>query len=81
MTSHHRFSVSDCGLFLNSKWSHIGAFPVGVTYCEYCGKGVTEVKCPYCYHDGGIVEAAQDRKFCLKKDSDGVYYLDHAHAY
>ncbi len=27
--NHNRFSVYDCGLFLNSKWPHLGASPDG----------------------------------------------------
>ena len=78
---HDNFQVSDSGLVINPEWPHIGASPDGVVECTCCGKGVLEIKCPYCHRDSSIVTAArEDPKFCLK-EVDGVLSLDKAHSY
>ena len=66
MSSHHRFSVSDCGCFLNSKWPHIGASLDGVTNRECCGKEVVEIRCPY-YHLGDGIICSKGQNNLLKK--------------
>jgi len=77
---HTNFSVKDSGLIINPKWPFIGATPDGSVSCTCCGKGVMEIKCPYCHHGESIADAAEDKNFCLEKDSNGLY-LKHAHAY
>ena len=79
--SHVNFSVEDVGLMLNPKWPYIGASPDGMVNCDCCGKGVLERKCPYCHKNEGIIEASNDKKFCVSQREDGSYYLDHGHAY
>jgi len=50
--------------------------------CQCHGKGVLEVKCPYCHRDDTIEYAVRkDAKFCLQKHDDGSMHLDHGHAY
>lgn len=79
---HDNFSVKDSGLVLNAKWSHIGASPDGIVNCKCCNNGVVEIKCPYCHRNDNIHEAVtQDKKFCLKPNSDGTLILDRTHAY
>ncbi len=36
--NHNKFSVYDCGLFLNSKWPHLGASPDGKVSCQCCSE-------------------------------------------
>ena len=55
------------------------ASPDGIVNCKCCGRGVLEIKCPYC-EDIEYV-AAQDKTFCLKPSSNGSLYLHKAHAY
>ena len=43
-----RFSIGDSGLVLNPKWPHLGASPDGIVQCECCGRGMIEIKCPFC---------------------------------
>ena len=78
---HHDLSVTDSGLVINPQWPFIGASPDGVINCTCCGKGVIEIKCPYC-HRGTDVQAAavMDSNFCLK-NVDGHLQLDHTHTY
>ena len=79
--SHSNFSVCDVGLIINPKWPYLGATPDGKVSCTCCGKGIVEIKCPYCHKESTIDNATQDKNFCLKKDSSGKIYLDHSHAY
>jgi len=66
---HDNFQVLDSGPVLNPEWPFIGASPDGVICC---GKGVLEIKCPYCHKDSTIVAAARDDpKFCLE-EVDGI---------
>ncbi len=79
--NHPRFSMMDSGLTINPKWSYIGASPDSVVNCDCCGQGVMEIKCPYCHRNDGIAESSEDKRFFLKRNSDGACYLDHTHAY
>ena len=46
------------------------------------GKGVLEVKCPYCAQKRGFQELVESNdKFCLVKDNDGNMMLDRIHSY
>ena len=49
---------------------------------ECCGKGLSEIKCPYKYKDAILVTAVADSSFCLKFDDSGIYMrLDTVHPY
>ena len=79
---HFDFQVVNSGFVINPAWPYIGATPDGIVSCTCCGRGVLEIKCPYC-HKGEDIEyaAAQDKKFCLRPSSDGPLHLHKAHAY
>lgn len=80
-TQHQNFTVEDNGLFINPKWPYIGASPDGTVYCQCCGKGALEIKCPYCHRGEAINSAAaSDKKFCLK-EINGKLHLDMDHMY
>ena len=82
MMGHHGFVVSNSGLSINPKWPHLGTSPDGMISCHCCGKGVVEIKCPYCYRNDDIDTVTIDSKqFCLCKHSNGNSYLDKGHAY
>ena len=79
---HLNLSVADSGLHINENWPFLGASPDGLVFCECCGKGLCEIKCPYKYKDAMLVAAAADSSFCLKYDDNGVdLCLDTVHAY
>lgn len=74
--------VADGGLHISEYWPFLGASPYGLVFCECCGKGLCEIKCPYMYKDVMLVTAAADSRFCLKYDDNGIYlYLDTVHPY
>ena len=73
--SHSNFSVCDVGLVINPKWPYLGATPDGKVSCTCCGKGIIEIKCPYCHKESTIDNATQDKNFCLKKDSSGNIWI------
>ena len=77
---HLNFSLKDSGLVINPQWSFIGATPDGLVYCDCCGHGVTEIKCPYCHRSESISDSMEDKKFCLKNENAEVH-LDKRHAY
>jgi len=79
--SHSNLQMADSGLVISTNWAFIGAFPYGIVSCDCHGKGVVEIKCPYCYKGSSVVAAAQeDPKFCLK-EIDGCLCLDITHSY
>ncbi len=52
----------------NSNYS----FSIELVACKCCGKGVLEIKCPYCIHNEDITSIVGDKEgFCLSKDSEG----------
>ena len=79
---HLNLSVADSGLHIKQNWPFLGASPDGLVFCECCGKGLCEAKCPYKCKDAMLVAAAVDSIFCLKYDDNGVdLCLDTVHAY
>lgn len=79
---HVNLSVSECGLHINESWPFIGASPDGLVFCECCGKGICEIKCPHKHRNETIAEAMSDSKFCLKLDeSTGNTQLHKKHQY
>jgi len=76
--SHADMSVVEGGLVINPEWPHLGASPDGIVQCTCCGKGVLEIKCPYCKHDQHIEVTAAS---CLTKAADGSLQQDRSHAY
>ena len=78
---HDDFSVADSGLVLNPDWPFLGASPDGTVSCACCGKGVLEIKCPYCHRFDEVDKVATEKQSCLVMGSDGNLHLDHSHAY
>ena len=79
MSSIHRdFKIGDTGFFIDSENPYLGASPDGIVKCSCCGKGVIEVKCPYCKRNG-LPEDDEDT-FCLDFH-DGVRSLKRSHSY
>ena len=46
--------------------AHLGARPDGLVQCEYCGKGVIELKCPYQCKNLSFRDASTRSSFCLE---------------
>ena len=44
-------SIRETGLFIDCERPYLGASPDGIVICKCCGKGVVEVKCPFCIRD------------------------------
>ena len=75
-SKHRNLRVQDSGLVINPLWPFIGATPDGILSCTCCGRGMLEIKCPYCHRGEDIVVASKDRKFCLQPSSDGSLHLN-----
>ena len=48
---HQGFTVAESGLFVHPDMPFIGASPDRIISCDCCGKGILEVKCPFCIKD------------------------------
>ena len=48
MQKHNSLKIAPVGLVLHHHKACFGASPDSMVECIYCGKGVLEVKCPYC---------------------------------
>lgn len=77
---HQEPKVENCGFFIHEKIPYIGASPDGLVSCSCCGLGLMEIKCPFCQHGNSILEAAEDRQFCLET-VDGRTFLKKEHVY
>ena len=60
--------------------SFIGASPDGLVECSCCGKGLLEIKCPYCIKEklpdeefSGFCKSKHPDKWGLKKDHAYFY--------
>ena len=72
------FKISEAGLFVDINNPYLGVTPDGIVYCDCCGGGVLEVKCPYRYIED--IPEANETGFCMTKD-DETWSLKHNHAY
>ena len=78
--THKNFKVIECGLFLNPKFSFMGASPDGLSACDCCETKLVEIKCPFCKRYQSLDSV--DPKFYLKKgDSESGLKLDRSHMY
>lgn len=72
-TKHQNLEIRPAGLVLYLKRSCFAASPDSFIECTCCGKGILEVKCPFCLQDVSIKEIAQSSPtFCLAADSSGI---------
>lgn len=76
--NHDGLEVSKAGFVIDVDRPYIGASPDRLLNCKCCGKGVLEVKCPFC-HKSELPEE-EDNNFCMTKES-GQWRLRREHAY
>ena len=77
-TRHESFQITENGFFIDIDNPFIGASPDRIVSCKCCGKGVLEVKCPYCYRDN--LPEGEQKNFCLTKVA-GEWKLQRNHSY
>ena len=58
---------------------YLGASPDGIVNCNCCGKGVLEVKCPFCIKED-LPGDLDETDFCMTQQ-DGKWMLKRNHAY
>ncbi|KAF4524902.1 hypothetical protein B566_EDAN018070, partial [Ephemera danica] len=79
------FTAYECGFYISKDYPYIGATPDLIVECSCHGKGVIEVKCPYCIKDDAIISLAQKKgsyiKLCHNADGSASYILDDKHSY
>ena len=49
---HSNFVITKTGLHISTDYPHLGASPDGIVDCDYCGKGLVEIKCSRKYSAG-----------------------------
>ena len=47
--NHKDVKYRECGLFIHETKQFLGASPDLLVECSCCGKGILEVKCPFCF--------------------------------
>jgi hypothetical protein len=73
-------SVTESGLLIHPKYTYIGASPDGVvTLGEETG--LVEIKCPFKFRHSTPEQAAENKTFFCKKNSDGSLSLKPEHKY
>lgn len=77
---HENLTVEQSGFVINPSFPEVGASPDGLTHCTCCGKGCLEVKCPSKHRDNTILQACEDKNFCLHF-TDEKFCLKCAHKY
>ena len=70
-------SIKGAGLFVDYQNPYLGASPDGLVECACCGKGVLEVKCPFCHKDN----LPEDDSGFYMVNSDGKWSLKRSHSY
>ena len=81
---HQDLKVSPAGLVVSVKKACFGASPDSFLECTCCGKGVLEVKCPYCARACSL-DQIDSRNFCLlatdENDSEMMLKRNHPYFY
>ena len=77
---HTNIHVKTCGTFINQKYSWLHATPDFLCYCDCCGEGCGEVKCPYCLKDTDLKDYPEKSNSCLNL-ANGATSLKREHAY
>ena len=80
-TTYTGIQVKECGVFLSEKYPYLATSPDGIVYLTNEEFSVVEVKCPYKHRDIKIVDACNDRAFCLYTDESGLQQLKRTHDY
>ena len=80
INDHESFKIEKSGFCINNKWLWMGASPDGFVYCQCCGNGLLEIKCPFVLKDKTITEQLLNSNFCLE-EVNGQLMLKRDHAY
>ena len=78
---HHNFQIIKCGLLVNAELPFLHATCDFYCFCDCCGQGCGEVKCPYCLEGFNFDAYVTKKVSCLEKDFNGAYVLKRSHAY
>ena len=77
---HINFQVTKYGTFINKQYPWLHATPDFLCWCDCCGDGCGEVKCPYCLKDTDLEQYINKYNSCLKSEN-GDASLKREHAY
>ena len=76
--THDQPMVTPCGFVVLTHKPLFGASPDAFVECNCCGRGVLEVKCPFCVRSSAVLDLPN---ICPKKDEGGSLHLKRDHAY
>ena len=68
------FVITKTGLHINADYPHLGVSLDGIIDCDFCGKGLVEIKCPR-KHSTGLKGWENDKNFAI--DSSKNLKKDH----
>ncbi|KAF4517272.1 hypothetical protein B566_EDAN008606 [Ephemera danica] len=69
------------GFFIHEKHPFLGGSPDLIVECDCHGRGVVEIKCPYCVKDDGLNALLKRKDSCLILNLDGKLSLKKNHKY
>lgn len=78
---HVNFKLKRCGVIINKEQPFIHATPDFLTFCDCCGLGCGEVKCPYSIENCDFNSYIEKKSSCLEKDGEGLLRLKREHNY
>lgn len=73
---HVSFNLDMAGLYVNPESPHLGASPDGLIFCDCCGPGLLEIKCPFSVRNENPTAAPY-----IKPKEDGTLQLCRKHNY
>ena len=67
-TRHHEHhTITTAGILICAEKRYFGASLNSIIVCKVCGKGLLEVKCPFCFKDGIPNDGEEVPGFCIEK--------------
>lgn len=78
---HGDFKVEECGLYIKSKFPHLGASPDGIITCDCCGVGVVEIKCPFSARNDPNLSSYINKKNSPVVNENDNLLICHSHEY
>ena len=78
---HSDFKIVKCSTFINKEYPWLHAAPDFLCFCDCCGEGCGEFKCPLCIENCDFDSYVCKSSSCLKKENAGKFWLMQHHEY
>ena len=80
ISNHINFHLKDSGFHISIERPYLGASPDALVFCDCCGDGCLEIKCPYVNRECDIDEISTVPESCLQKEGN-IITLKRNHRY